>query len=137
MSRHLPFFSRLLALVLALTVLAPGFGWEVVGYAGAETLHAVDAMPPEHSGHDHAANFDEHLAHAAASAAECGAPEECAAQHHHCCPGHMLGHLPVYLSAALRLPLANLAQVPSPEYGARFSSRVPQGLERPPKFFAA
>lgn len=48
----------------------------------------------------------------------------------------MLGHLPVYPAAALRVPLLTGAQMPILEYAAAFSSRVPQGLERPPRFFA-
>ncbi|MFV0370062.1 MAG: hypothetical protein ACK5JI_00255 [Azonexus sp.] len=132
MSAHFPFFSRLcsrlLALVLALTVLAPGFGWEVAGYANAGTHVLPHASAEAHAGMDAGA----HAGHDA----DCATPDECGGNHHHCCPGHVLGHLPVYPVAALRVPLLTGAQMPILEGAAAFSSRVPQGLERPPRFYA-
>lgn len=130
LSFFLPFFSRLLALVLALTVLAPGFGWEVAGYASAGTVHAV----PDGAGADH---HHASSAHDAAHGADCVTPDECGGNHPHCCPGHVLGHLPGHLASALRLPLLTGAQALTLENGIAFRSRVPQGLERPPRFYAA
>lgn len=123
--------TRLLLLVMLATVLSPSFGWE-----------AVQGMAP-HGGHDEAPavhSHDVHQAYAAETAhAACGsdcdmaAAEHCNDSRHHCCPGVMFGHLlggpaesfqPAVFAGASAVPVGR---------DARFSSRVPDGLERPPR----
>ena len=135
MSAHLPFLSRLLAFVLALTVLAPGFGWEMAGEAAGharnETAHAL-----KHAAGDAHEACALHDGGHASEHAGCATPEQCASTQHHCCPGHTLGHVPVYLAAAPKLSLLTVTQAMIRADAAVFTSRVPQGLERPPKHAA-
>lgn len=118
-------------LILSATFLAPGFGWQFAG----GTMNDVQAS----AAHDMA----EHGMHMRADAQDSGHSMPCAdcdsgnhgpcgEMQHHCCPGHVLGHL------ASGLPVIHIAQ---PTVSAlavdrdpsRFSSRIPEGLERPPR----
>ena len=109
--------SRYLLLVMLATVLTPSFGFEAV------------ALPAEH---EHAAMLDMHDQHAEheipttdQANAAC-----CADVQHQCCLGHQLAH-----------PQGNVLSLLSPDGSAivplyradSFLSRVPEGLERPPR----
>lgn len=115
---------RFLVVVLLLTVLSPKFGWESVGAAESHA-HAAEAMVQ--AGHEGMADCHEHPA-AQNGMADSG--------DHHCCPGHVLGHLLGGVGSALSLPaMADDAALP-PAGDDRFSSRLPEGLERPPRLAA-
>lgn len=124
--------SRLLVLIMLLTVLAPGFGWQAAG-----------GMPNELAGadmhHAHAADgHDAHVIHEMPCEG-CGthaAGDDCADTLHHCCPGHVLGHLAVQHVAPM--PVLSPGTSSLLDRGDReFASRVPAGLERPPRHFSA
>ncbi|WP_139326324.1 hypothetical protein [Azonexus hydrophilus] len=126
MRSRLSSISRLLALIMLITVLAPGFGWESAGGMMGQAIAAPAAM-------------DDHSHSADAACDGCGdhAAGECVELHHHCCPGHILGHLPGHVAGALALPLPSAGN-PAVDRGDRqFSSRVPDGLERPPRSVSA
>lgn len=117
--------ARIVLLVLLATVFSPTFGWESA--AGA-------------SAHDHAAPA--HAAHHDAGAREMAGGDGCHGHDqataggdldHHCCPGHVLGHLTGGLGAGLQLPLSSAGKAVIDGTEQRFSSRIPDGLERPPK----
>ena len=109
--------SRGLWLVLLTTVISPSFGWEAVP-AMAEHEHAAMLEMDDHAGHDMSAAADQ-------AVADC-----CAEPQHQCCLGHQLGH-PQGSSFALFMPpgTAAIAMLLS----ERFLTRVPEGLERPPR----
>ena len=112
---------RFLVVVMLLTVLSPKFGWESV--SAAEThVHAVEAMA--HAGHELAADCPSHaLGHEGMSDAG----------DHHCCPGHVLGHLLGGVGDGFSLPAMATSSALLPGGEDRFSSRTPEGLERPPR----
>lgn len=110
---------RLLLVVMLMTVLSPKFGWDavsaVVPHAHAEeAAHAMaDADPDCHGHHD---SYD-------------GVPEGGG----HCCPGHVLGHLPGSVSGIAMLHPVVAGAFAGAGADTRFSSRIPEGLERPPR----
>ncbi len=116
------FISRYLLLVMLAAAIAPSFGWEAVP-AMAEREHAKMAgTENHHAGHEIPAEISK-----TADQAEVAC---CADVQHQCCLGHQLGH-PQGHSVSLLLP-------PSPAAVAMVSSehfltRVPEGLERPPR----
>jgi hypothetical protein len=117
---------RFLLVVMLLTVLAPKFGWDAVS-AVAPHAHAGEAVAHDADGeacHGHHGDAAEHPGTAADGHADHG---------NHCCPGHVLGHMfgsvPGIVTAHLPSAPALVAAAPD----ARFSSRIPEGLERPPK----
>ena len=118
--------SRYLLLIMLATVFSPSFGWE-----------AAQAMAE----HDHAVMVDDatvhHAVHDDAPCAGDGCSEQagtpCAESQHHCCPGHQLGHLSCGIAAAPPLDLPLVAKMTRRELDSRFSTRVPEGLERPPR----
>lgn len=57
----------------------------------------------------------------------------CAETEHHCCPGSVLGHLPGNLSASIAFALPDSGSFAVDRKNARFSTRTPEGLERPPR----
>lgn len=123
--------SRLLLLVMLATVFSPSFGWQAVqGMAAHDDGGAMHAVVAE----------AEH--HAAAEAAACDTcpdhdPLACGEARHHCCPGHVLGHLPGSLAGIFPLAVPDGSN-PAVDGGSdRFSTRPPEGLERPPRFSAA
>ena len=109
--------SRWLLLVMLATVISPSFGWEAVP-AMAEHEHAAMLEMDEHAGHEMSAAADQ-------TDTNC-----CADPLHQCCLGHQLGH-PQGSSFALFMPpsTAAIAMLLS----ERFLTRVPEGLERPPR----
>ena len=115
---------RFLVVVLLLTVLSPKFGWESVG-AVASHAHAAEAVvQADHEGmadcHEHMGDQD--------GVAEMG--------DHHCCPGHVLGHLLGGVGGGLSLPAVGHDAALPLARDDRFSSCVPEGLERPPRLAA-
>lgn len=125
MHRLIHFVSRCLLLVMLATVFSPSFGWEAVeGMAAHEESEAVHATH-----HARADQATEDVTGDVCAGHEVGASD----LEHHCCPGHVLGHLLGSLAASGLpiLPLSGKLAVNLPD--ARFSSRVPEGLERPPK----
>ena len=114
--------SRYLLLVMLAAAISPSFGWEAVP-AMAEREHAMMAgMKNHHPGHEMSAEVSNINDQADAAC--------CTDVQHQCCLGHQLGH-PQGNSVSLLLP-------PSPAAVAmatseRFLTRVPEGLERPPR----
>ncbi|MBP5987373.1 MAG: hypothetical protein KA538_09330 [Azonexus sp.] len=122
--------SRLLIMIMLLTVFSPSFGWESAGGMAAHEHPAVQVDEIDHGGghdHGHDAHGDDGPAHADHAQAACDDAQ------HHCCPGHILGHMPGGLAAGLQLPApdGSNATVDAPQLA--FSSRIPEGLERPPR----
>ena len=118
--------SHVMLLVMLATVFSPSFGWEAA--AGmAQHEHASAAAHEEHG--------EEHYAAPAVDCDGCPQhePDGCATTQHHCCPGHQLGHLQGGIVAALPLPLPAQTAKLSVGTTSRFTSRVPEGLERPPR----
>ncbi len=125
----------LLAVMLA-GFLTPTFGWEMVSAAAP---------------HDHAAVAEHHHGDQGAhdSLQRTHHDQDCAPQHHaagddgqgqpghhHCCAGHVFGHL-IGLTADATLPAAAGKDVRPPAIAARYLSPIPLGLERPPRSFSA
>lgn len=114
--------SRYLLLVMLAAAISPSFGWEAVP-AMAEREHAMMAgMENHHVGHEISA-----LQSDTADQADVAC---CADVQHQCCLSHQLSH-PQGNSVSLLLPpsSAAVAMVSS----ERFLTRVPEGLERPPR----
>lgn len=123
MFKHL--IARLLLLVMLSTVFSPSFGWEMVDAAAPHEHGALSVGVEEHSGHDG------HSGHAAVAAHDDQAA--CDDQDHHCCPGHVLGHLPGGLGTSGLAVMATADSFALDGHADRFASRVPDGLERPPR----
>ncbi len=85
---------RFLVMVMLLTVLSPKFGWESVSAAQAH-IHTAGMAHDEMAGHE---THDGCHQHDAAVNDDMG--------DHHCCPGHVLGHLPGGVGTAPGLPQA-------------------------------
>ena len=135
MHRLLQKISRLMLLVILTTVFSPSFGWEAA--EGLATHEHATMAGPEVDSNEHAA-MDPHLA-AAADCDGCPGHESagCAETQHHCCPGHQLGHLQGGIADGLQLPLPISTASLSDNAASRFTSRVPEGLERPPRLLSA
>jgi hypothetical protein len=135
--------SRLLMLIMLATVFSPSFGWEAAQGMAAHDRQAAGHGSHEghdahhgHAGHDsHTQDHDATMHDGCGDA--CSGQDACADTLHHCCPGHVLGHLlggtgersaPVIVAGASVVPVAS---------AACFSSRIPEGLERPPRASAA
>jgi hypothetical protein len=127
--------SRWMLLVMLTTVLAPGFGWEVAG--GMTAAHAETADRASHDVHDHHAAPTQPVHESASVGDECagcaGHESPCDDLQHYCCPGHVLSHFSATLHGipSFLLPISRSATVD--RSNRRFSSRVPEGLERPPR----
>ncbi|UCV12940.1 hypothetical protein KI614_06970 [Dechloromonas denitrificans] len=118
--------SRAMLFVMLVTVFAPSFGWEAVSATvGHEEMAVADQ--DVHMAHEAHADCDGCDSHAAAP---------CDDLRHHCCPGHVLGHMSGGITSISTpiLPLPRLFAVNGQT--DRFSSRIPEGLERPPRFAA-
>lgn len=133
-SRHFArLLSRILLMVMLATVFAPGFGWQALeGGSGHEIALAAgepQVIADEADCHGH------HAAHAATGEHD-EAPAGGNDLSHHCCPGHVLGHLLAGLSgSALPMPPQDgAARIEGA--GWAFSPRIPEGLERPPRVAA-
>ncbi len=119
------FLSRCLLAVMLATVFSPSFGWELVGGMGAgqAVVQGADEPPCHHA----APPEDEGCA---------GCPEHASPGGewlHHCCPGHVLGHLPASFPSFPVLGLVSAAERLPAGVATRFTSHVPEGLERPPR----
>ncbi len=115
------FVSRCLLFIMLATVFSPSFGWE-----------AVDGM----AAHEHATAHEMGMAHGDAHDCDDCPGHEAATGgdlDHHCCPGHVLGHFPGGLQAGLNFMLPQAGSVAVDGPARRFSSRIPEGLERPPR----
>jgi hypothetical protein len=115
--------SRVILMVMLATVLSPDFGWAL-----------VEGSQP----HDDAATLRLIEAEAALPQADCHAHEAVDAAGgadaaHHCCPGHVLGHLLGGVAETGPLLLATGDARPLERDAGAFSSRIPDGLERPPR----
>ncbi len=141
MSAFRTLIARWLLAVMLATVFSPSFGWELVDGAvpHAHPAQAADADDHHADHHAHmgaaAATHDAAAGHAADDCAGCGdlASGECSDMQHHCCPGHVLGHLPASLRAVGVFVLAMNDSFALDGAAARFSTRIPEGLERPPR----
>jgi hypothetical protein len=127
--------TRLLLLVMLATVFSPTFGWQA-----AQGMATHDEGTAMHAGHDAHAGHEGHAEQGHdICASDCAghAQESCADARHHCCPGFILGHLLGGTVAHLMpvIPTGSLLVLHGRD--ARFSSRVPDGLERPPRASAA
>lgn len=123
--RHL--IARLVLAVMLATVFSPSFGWEML--EGMTPHDDTVALGDVH--HDQRAEED---CHGHAMSAQ--APHTEGELQHHCCPGHVLGHLQAGLGQALALPLPQASRATVDLADTAFSSRAPDGLERPPRHAA-
>jgi hypothetical protein len=133
--------SRWMLLVMLTTVLAPGFGWEVAGGMLASAQAAT--ADAHHDHHQHEAQLHEHagsmdcadMALSGMGSAACAGSDmpPCDDLQHHCCPGHVLSHLSAALHAASSFLLPISQNIAVDRSSRQFSSRVPEGLERPPR----
>ena len=132
--RHL--IARLVLAVMLATVFSPSFGWEMLEgmtpHDASATLGDMHHAPQqaEESCHGHAMKGD-----ALASDTHASSPADGDLQHH-CCPGHVLGHLQAGLGQGLALPLPRAGRATVDRAETAFSSRAPDGLERPPRHAA-
>lgn len=115
---------RFLVMVMLLTVLSPKFGWESASAAEAH-VHAAGMAHDETLGHDAPGDCHEHDAALSDDVGD-----------HHCCPGHVLGHLFGGVGATPGLPPASKDSALPSSRSVHFSSRIPDGLERPPRVAA-
>ena len=118
--------SRAMLFVMMLTVFSPSFGWEAVSamsaHHGPAVTHAGHDGHDQHGGHDSACpGCDDHAAAA------------CEEQLHHCCPGHVLGHLPAGIGDANALTIMPGGVTAASGPPDRYSSHSPEALERPPR----
>jgi hypothetical protein len=118
--------SRAMLFVMLLTVFSPSFGWEAVSamsaHHGPAVTHAGHDGHDQHGGHDSACpGCDDHAAAA------------CEEQLHHCCPGHVLGHLPAGIGDAKALTIMPGGVTAASDPPDRYSSHSPEALERPPR----
>lgn len=126
--------SRLLIMIMLLTVFSPSFGWESAGGMAAHEHPAAladgHAYDGGHDHHGHDAHGDAGPVHADHAQAACDDGQ------HHCCPGHVLGHMPGGLTAGFSLPTTDGDNALVDARQGSFSSRIPDGLERPPRVAA-
>lgn len=116
--------SRWLLLVMLATVFAPSFAWEATQGMASHNDTVV-----AHGGHG-----DEHPASDDVACDGCvDHDKHCDDIQHLCCPGHVLGHLPGNLPGRLSLLVPEVAHAAVDRLERLFSSRIPEGLERPPK----
>jgi hypothetical protein len=122
--------SRLLIMIMLLTVFSPSFGWESAGGMATHEHPAALADEIGHGGghdHGHDAHGDDGPVPADHAQAACDEAQ------HHCCPGHVLGHMPGGLASGPQLPVPDAGNATVDATQQRFSSRIPEGLERPPR----
>jgi hypothetical protein len=127
--------TRLLLLVMLATVFSPSYGWQAAqGLATHDEGAAMHASHDEHAGHDSHADQGHDTC-----AGDCTghAQEPCADTRHHCCPGFILGHLLGGTVDNVMPAIPTGSSVVLNGRDAHFSSRVPDGLERPPRTSAA
>lgn len=123
---------RFLVVVMLLTVLSPKFGWDSLGAMSAHVHAAGMSADGERRGGQDAAHDHGHE-----TMADCHGHRRSGAEvdsgDHHCCPGHVLGHLLGGLGAQIGVPSIVPAAVMPEGIAKRYSSRIPEGLERPPR----
>jgi hypothetical protein len=127
--------TRLLLLVMLATVFSPSFGWQA-----AQGVATHDEGPAMHASHDAHAGHEGHAEPGHDTcASDCAehAQEPCADTRHHCCPGFILGHLLGGTVDSLMPAIPTGSSLVLIGRDAPFSSRVPEGLERPPRASAA
>ena len=121
--------SRAMLFVMLVTVFAPSFGWEAVSATGGheEVVAVAQDVHMDHESHE---------SHADCAGCDSHAAAPCDDLRHHCCPGHVLGHMSGGISS-VSTPVVPVLRVFAVDgQPDRFSSRVPEGLERPPRFAA-
>ncbi len=131
MHRIVRLFSRWLVALMLATVLSPSFGWQ-----------ALEAM----SAHEH--GDDQHLVpagdsmvldthdHAGCSGHDLAVPDSAHESVDHCCPGHVLGHLLGGIAANGLLPIPANGRAGFEALTSTFTSRISEGLDRPPRHAA-
>ena len=134
--------SRLLLLVMLATVLSPSFAWEAAqGMAAHEQPAAGHGSHERHDAHHGLEGHDSLVYHDATLHDGCGSAcagqDSCADTRHHCCPGYVLGHLLGGTGERLATAIIVGAMDVPVVREAHFSSRIPDGLERPPRASAA
>lgn len=108
--------ARCLLCIVLVTVIAPNFSWAAVEGSLPHAEAPQASMDEDCHGHaDH---------HEAAQTGESG---------HRCCPGHVLGHLLGGVGGSLLLQAPPAERLAVDRADRPFSSRVPDGLERPPR----
>lgn len=125
--------SRILLLVMLATVFAPGFGWEALEGSTPHTEVVVVSLAAAETGDCHGHHQMAADGHQTTHEAPPAAGGEVS---HHCCPGHVLGHLPAGVSTTLVLASPQGDRLTVDRAARAFSSRIPEGLERPPRVAA-
>lgn len=110
MHRLRSLLSTLLTVVMLLTLISPGFGWE----AAAPGDRAVHASGTEGPCDDGAGGADAHH------------------HDHHGCAGHQFSHTPAQLSSVPDWLPAPVFSRAARDAAAGFRSYIPPGLDRPP-----
>jgi hypothetical protein len=106
--------ARLLLAVMLITFAAPGFGWQA-NATHDEIAHASDAHAEAHP-HDHDGDASDHDDEA------------------HGAIGHLLGHLPAFLSSSTPLPTVIPAHSQFAELTVQSPCNSPEPPLRPPRF---
>ena len=143
---RLRFLARCLLVAMLVTVLAPGFAWQVAGGVDAAMLaeHAPHGEPAHDAHHhgdlpgmaDRLAAVDACAGCDEATGENCG-DAHCVESLHHCCPGHVFSHLSASFLLAGQTLFPVGAHLAVDRENRRFSTRVPEGIERPPRHFSA
>lgn len=106
--------SRLLLLIVSLTVLSPHFAWEVMAADAHHATHGASLVLSEpHEHEDGHPRLDHHDGHA--------------------CGGHMFSHMPAQVSASLPPQLVPLRDTYDAAAATAYPSRHPDSVERPPR----
>lgn len=134
------FVSRCLLLVMLATVFSPSFGWDAVQSMAGHAHDEMSATDAEHAGH-HPDAEQPVAVQLAGEDDDCGGcaghdAAACGDTMHHCCPGHVLGHLPAGVGRSLALMPAPGRDFLPVDAVDRYASRIPDGLERPPRYSA-
>lgn len=131
MHRIVHLISRGLVAILLATVLSPSFGWQALEgmstHEHGDDLHmlqSIDNMVVDT--HDHAGCSGHDLA----------VPDSAHESVDHCCPGHVLGHLLGGVAADGLLPIPAEGSAGFEALASSFTSRIPEGLDRPPRHAA-
>jgi hypothetical protein len=107
------FLSRLLLLILGLTVLSPHFGWEVMASDVHHDPDGAGLVLVDAHEHEHNPPYDHHDEHA--------------------CGGHMFSHMPTQVSSPAAAVVMRGCNAYSADAGQDFASRDPDSLDRPPR----
>lgn len=144
MPRLIPHLARFLLVVLLLSVLSPAIGIDLVqtvaqlgrGHdaVSASSAHTAQAHVALASGaSDAMSSMMEDCTDCPGHAPDSSPP--CHDQQHHCCPGHLVAYPALAASLVMQSRPRDLIAVDwAPQH---FSSRIPAGLERPPRLAVA